>query len=149
MPLEELRLSNTSVRDITALKGMPLRRLNLARCANIRDLTPLAECEELRDLVLPPNVGEIYPASSGIEFLRRLPNLERISYKSTKRGASWTPSQTAEEFWAEYDAREKTVTGLPGIAPSEDEEAKPGDQLPVIGEEEEGAEAESDQPATP
>ncbi len=103
--MEVLTLSQTAVRDITALKGIPLRSLNLTRCYNIRDLTPLAECKELRDLVLPPNVGEIYPASSGIEFLRRLPNLERISYQSTRQGRSWTPSQTAAEFWKEYDAR--------------------------------------------
>ncbi len=57
----------------------------------------MAECEELRDLVLSPNATDI-------EFLRRLPNLERISYKSTQRGPHWTPSQTAEEFWNEYDA---------------------------------------------
>jgi Leucine-rich repeat (LRR) protein len=117
MPLEELALYNTPASDLVPLRGLPLRRLNLSRCNNIRDLTPLAGCEELRDLVLPPNATGIDPAGSGINFLRRLPNLERISYRSTQQGRKWTPSQTApasagrgrEEFWREFD--EHRVTG--------------------------------------
>jgi len=117
---------------------MPLRRLNLGGCRNIRDLTPLAECEELRDLVLPPNATEIDPAGSGINFLRRLPNLERISYPSTSRGGIWTPSQTAEEFWAEWEAKrgardEVQVAG----GGEEEDEWEDGDQLSVTGGEEE------------
>jgi hypothetical protein len=132
IPMEDLTLSQTSVRDITALMDMPLRRLNLRGCANIRDLTPLAECEELRDLILPPNATEIDPAGSGINFLRQLPSLERISYQSWTQGTDWTPAQTAEEFWAAYDAGGKTVTSMPRRSFS----AKAGEQLSVNSDEE-------------
>jgi hypothetical protein len=71
---------------------------------------PLAECKDLRDLVLPPNATGIDPAGSGRNFLRRLPNLERISYQSRQLGrAGWTPSQTAAEFWREWDEKKRSA----------------------------------------
>jgi len=45
---------------------MPLRRLNLGGCRNIRDLTPLAECEELRELVLPRGIGVAHPVQNPV-----------------------------------------------------------------------------------
>jgi hypothetical protein len=52
-------------------------------------------------MVLPPNVGEI-------EFLRQLPNLERISFRSSRSGTGWTPTQTAAEFWAEWEGKKRS-----------------------------------------
>jgi Leucine-rich repeat (LRR) protein len=99
MPLENLTVSGTKVADISALRGMPLKSLRLHDCTELTDLSPLAECVELRDVTLPPN-------AKNIEFLRTLPNLERIGFKEDASD-SYRPNKTAAEFWAEYDATKK------------------------------------------
>jgi hypothetical protein len=93
MPLEELFLSNTKVVDLSPLRGMPLKTLNLRSCINLTDISPLAECKSLRELILPTTAKEI-------DFLRTFPNLESISYKG---GLAGSAPQIAKEFWAEYD----------------------------------------------
>ena len=93
MPIEELFLSNTKVVDLSPLRGMPLKTLNLRSCTRLTDISPLAQCQSLTLLALPPNAKEI-------GFLRSFSKLEQISYKGQLPGVA---SQTAEEFWAEYD----------------------------------------------
>jgi hypothetical protein len=49
----------------------------------------------LEALVLPEG-------SYDLERLRTLPNLKRVSHRVT--GDTFSPAQTAEEFWREFDA---------------------------------------------
>ncbi len=98
MPLEKLQL-NAETTDLSVLRGMPLRELQMGACTGVTDYSPLAGCQTLERLLLPPN-------ATGIEFLRQFSKLKRISFKwdmSVHR-----PAQTAEEFWAEYDEKTKS-----------------------------------------
>ena len=90
MPLERLYLDGTPIKDISVLRGKPLKFLYLMRCAQLRDLSPLEDCRDLEELSLPPNHGDI-------EFLRQLPRLKKLGY-------DWPPPPAAD-FWREYDAR--------------------------------------------
>ena len=78
---------------------MPLSGLFLAHCRELADLAPLADCRELARLTLPAGAKDI-------DFLRKLPKLERISFKETSNNYA-LPVQTAAEFWKEYDAKKK------------------------------------------
>ena len=106
MNLKILRFPGTPVSDVSPLRGMPLKVINMEACLNLTDLTPLTDCRELVWIILPPNANEI-------ACLRNLPKLERISYTKTPTApgpASWSrsnlpPSETAAEFWAEWDKR--------------------------------------------
>ncbi len=90
MPLERLNLARTSVQDLTPLAGMPLRELNLEECRRLRDLRALTGCTKLERLLLPGHLREI-------SYLRGLKSLKFISYKNL--------TQSAEDFWNEFDAR--------------------------------------------
>jgi serine/threonine protein kinase/tetratricopeptide (TPR) repeat protein len=94
MPLESLQISGTPVIDLTPLGGMPLRALNMTGCTGITNLEPIANIKTFQSVILPPR-------AVGIEFLRGLTNLTRISFKydSVLKG----PAQSAAEFWAEFD----------------------------------------------
>ncbi len=96
MPLTSLVLRNTKVTDLSALRGMPLASLYLVFSRELTDLSPLADCQTLRTLTLPPK-------ATSIEFLRTLPKLERLSFQETSNSYA-IPKQTAAEFWQEYDA---------------------------------------------
>ena len=54
-------------------------------------------------------VMDLPPNAMDIEFLRTFPKLERISFRETPNNHI-LPTQTAAEFWQEYDAG-KTGTG--------------------------------------
>ena len=65
----------------------------------LKDVKLLASFLTLEEVVLPPDVSP--------EPLRALPNLKRLSYRSTLGKESTNiPAQTAAEFWAEYDAQQ-------------------------------------------
>jgi len=96
MPLEELELGLTEVEDLSPLRGMPLRSLQLNTCPNVRDVSPLVDCSQLKNLVLPPNC-------QNIEVLRSHPRLERMSSEDVS--GPWEQASTAAEFWKEYDAK--------------------------------------------
>ena len=70
MPLVHLNLEGLDkVSDLSPLKGMPLEFLNL-RKVPVTDLSPLAECKSLRELIFhTTHVGDLSP-------LRGLRNLE-------------------------------------------------------------------------
>ncbi|MCA8989671.1 MAG: hypothetical protein KDA78_18635, partial [Planctomycetaceae bacterium] len=101
MPLDSLHASGTKVTDLTPLRGMPLTGLRLHACTELTDVSPLADCKELKQLTLPPNAKEI-------EFLRTLRKLERLSYKEDNRPGVYDPDKTTEEFWTEYDSKKET-----------------------------------------
>ena len=96
MPLEYLHLGGTKVTDVSALRGMPLNALFLHGCPDLTDLSPLADCEDLKDITLPPKAKDY-------EFLRTFPNLERIGFVDDSK-YGYRPDRTAAEFWQEYDA---------------------------------------------
>lgn len=96
MPLETLGAAATAISDLSPLRGMPLKTLLLGGCTNVTDLTPVAEIKTLHWILLPPK-------ASGIEKLRTLPALKRISARwDTRLGA---PAQTAAEFWEMLDSK--------------------------------------------
>jgi len=95
MPLEDLGLQGTKVTDLSVLRGMPLTNLRFNNCSELANLSPLADCRQLEQLTLPPN-------AKGIDFLRTLPKLERLSFQT--QSDRITPDKTAAEFWREYDA---------------------------------------------
>ena len=92
--LDWLNIAGTRVADLSALRGMPLRVLLCDRCANLRDVSPLADCPELESLLIPENV-------TGIEALRKLPKLRFLGTKWT--GDRQRPAPPAAEFWAAFD----------------------------------------------
>jgi Leucine-rich repeat (LRR) protein len=94
MQLELLCLDGTEVKDLSPLRGMPLTMLKLHACPNMIDLSPIGDAKELTQLILPPNAKDI-------EFLRKFPNLQRLSYEEDQN--SFRPDKTAAEFWKEYD----------------------------------------------
>lgn len=71
-PLQFLNLAGTPVADLEPLRGSPVKTIVLAGCRNLTDLTPLSDCRELETLILPPQ-----PAN--LESLRALPKLTRIA----------------------------------------------------------------------
>jgi len=99
MPLEVVTVSGTKVADISPLRGMPLKRLRLHDCPELTDLSPLADCMELREITLPPD-------ARNIESLRTLPKLERIGFREDPENR-YLPDMATAEFWQEYDAKKK------------------------------------------
>lgn len=96
-PLAKLRLrwldiGDTRISSIEPLRGLPLRFIRLQRSL-ITDVSPLADCPELEEIILPEE-------ATGLEALRKLPKLQRISTTATP---DYHPMQTAKEFWEEYD----------------------------------------------
>ncbi len=99
MPLEYLTVSGTKVADISVLRGMPLISLRLHDCTELTDLSPLADCKELKEVTLPPN-------ATSLESLRVLQKLERIGIREDPKNY-YLPEKTAAEFWKEYDEKRK------------------------------------------
>jgi hypothetical protein len=97
LKLESLSLRGTMVADLSPLRALPLKTLWLSGCRELTDLSPLAECQELTAITLPLKAKDY-------EFLRKLPKLERISFREDTK-AGYRPVQTAEEFWEEQDAK--------------------------------------------
>ncbi|MCG3149736.1 MAG: Serine/threonine-protein kinase PknD [Verrucomicrobiae bacterium] len=120
-PLQFLNLAGTPVADLEPLRGAPLKVLILAGCRNLTDLEPLADCRELETLILPPQ-----PVN--LDALRSLPKLTRIAspqrfgsgardeigarlarIAAPARGTKplLDETQSAADFWREYDARSR------------------------------------------
>jgi hypothetical protein len=83
------------VRDLTALHGMPLKRLNIQGCT-VRDLTPL-EGINLEEIQFQPT-----RITEGLEVLRRMENLKVICFQTAPKKPNIKFS--AEEFWKRYNA---------------------------------------------
>ncbi len=93
MPLEHLNVHSTNVRDISALRGLPLTNLRLNSCDQLEDVSALREIKTLKELTLPL-------AATDFEFLRTLPNLERLSFWESSNGAV---DKSAVDFWKRHD----------------------------------------------
>ena len=93
MPLAELDASSTQIIEVTALQGLPLTEIDLMY-TKVRDVSPLAECKALVNIVLPRD-------AKGVERLRQLPSLKRISFERTSDD-DHSPSLSAEEFWTAF-----------------------------------------------
>ncbi len=102
LPIKYLDLSMSfPLSDLEPLRGMPLKFLNLD-ASSCFDVAPLAECLELEELVLAGRPTNTYPKN--LELLRSLPKLRYLS--QSLNPATQHPAQTVEEFWKEYDAKQ-------------------------------------------
>jgi tetratricopeptide (TPR) repeat protein len=93
--LRELRMTLTQVSDLTPILKLPITVVHLYG-TKVADLAPLVGCTKLEAIGLPDN-------AKGVEALRKLPRLQRISsrYDTDKDQVA----QSADEFWREFDAR--------------------------------------------
>jgi serine/threonine protein kinase len=89
LPLQTLWLSRTAVSNLAPLTQSPLRELNLEGCSSLNDLRPLMQIVTLESVIIPRQCKDI-------EFLRQHPGIKRLSFLKM--------TQSAEEFWKEYDA---------------------------------------------
>jgi Leucine-rich repeat (LRR) protein len=92
--LRWLSLSGTQVTDVRPVLGLKLTHISV-NAGRIKDVSPLAACTTLETIHLPDG-------ATGVEALRQLPNLKRLSYKWDM--GQLQPTQTAEEFWQQHDA---------------------------------------------
>jgi hypothetical protein len=90
LPLISLDITNTPVKDISPLKGSPVRELKLGGCKNLTDISPLMDCGALETLVLPPE-----PVN--LDILRKHPKLKNIGYTD--------PPKSASDFWRDPGRR--------------------------------------------
>jgi hypothetical protein len=86
MPLERLFLNGNPVTDLSPLRGLPLKTLNLLGCSHVRDLNPLTELTDLTELSVTST--SVLP-----DILRKHPKLRVINTK------------VASAFWKEYDTQ--------------------------------------------
>lgn len=93
MPLDHLNIHSTNVCDISALRGLPLTNLRLGSCDQLKDVSTLQELRTLKELTLPLTATDF-------EFLRTLPNLERLSFWE---GSNGTVDKSVAEFWKRHD----------------------------------------------
>ena len=91
--LRFLFLNGTTVASLEPLRGQPLEILHLGN-APVTSVEPIASAGTIKELWLSRGVQDV-------AVLRALPSLTRLSYTLENN----RPSQTAEEFWAEYDAQ--------------------------------------------
>lgn len=97
--LTSLALRETKITSLAPLRGQSLHYLDLRGNAVLKDLTPLADCPALEEIILPNNGADPTP-------LRGLPRLRLISTRLIVATPRSVPAQTAEEFWKEYDAKQ-------------------------------------------
>jgi len=109
--LKRLNMNSDPVRDLSVLRGMPLEFLDLGSDTIPFDLAPLADCQNLDEIILPRYFLHE-------EVLRKLPKLRR---------ARITPylkySLPMKEFWAELKpewvnaGHARTIIQLSGLTP--------------------------------
>jgi len=93
--LTVLVLRDTAIADTAPIRNLPLTLIDLMG-TQIRDVSWLANCQTLESVVLPRG-------ALGVEKLRHLPNLKRISYEAK----DWIPTQSADEFWEQSGKQKK------------------------------------------
>ena len=62
--LKTLRIGQTKVRDLSALRGIPLEILLLDE-TEVTDLSPLLDCPTLNEVTLPAKAPNVEPGVSG------------------------------------------------------------------------------------
>jgi serine/threonine protein kinase/Leucine-rich repeat (LRR) protein/predicted negative regulator of RcsB-dependent stress response len=87
-----------NLKDISVLRGMPLRAIYIDGTSPDLDLSPIADCDTLELVCLPKG-------AKNIEQLRRLPRVQRMGYAWDSKKQSIETS--VEEFWAAYDRAKK------------------------------------------
>jgi len=95
LPLESLTLDER-ISDLSALRGLPLRELDLRNHTRIRDFRPLLECRRLDIVYVPENAD--------IDCLREHPSLKFIAIRdprSPKPNAVDGPTLVFY-FWQKY-----------------------------------------------
>ena len=95
-PLRIFTAREMVLRDVEFLRGTPLTDFQVSKLGRPLDVSPLADCPQLRDVVLDPQC-------TGLEKLRHVTTIARISIRDEPSGA---PAQPAAEFWAAYDAQQ-------------------------------------------
>jgi hypothetical protein len=103
VPLTELHIFKTQVKDLAPLAGSPLKTLIAFECPNLQDLKPLEECKELEGVVLPANYGDI-------EFLRKMPKLKFLT-AAPRSETWWLQQQAAAAFWSVNPQKKSQPTG--------------------------------------
>ncbi len=116
LKLKVLLLAGNAVSDISALADMPLQRVSLCR-TEILDLSPLLKIPTLTEAIIPPRAKDI-------SSLRDLPDLLRLSFTETDGGF---PSQSAADFWLEFDHNSISPANLQKIRDQAD--ARPEDSI--------------------
>jgi serine/threonine protein kinase len=96
IPVKRFRISRGLVRDIDVVKEMPLTELRLEQCYYLKDITPIAECSQLKKLLIPPHITEI-------DFLRSMPNLKVLA----DNVKDFDRNQSAADFWEKFDTKAK------------------------------------------
>ncbi|HEY3901351.1 MAG TPA: leucine-rich repeat domain-containing protein [Chthoniobacter sp.] len=86
--LKRLELNGNPV-DLIVLRGMPLEFLDIGSDSTPFDLTPLAECSNLEEIILPKYFLHE-------EVLRKLPKMRRLRMNSYQKY-----SLPTKQFWAE------------------------------------------------
>jgi len=90
MPLEDLRVWGLNINSLSPLRGLPLRRLDMRRARGDQDLSKLAECQELEEIVISNEAANILS-------LRGLPKLSRLRVDGFQNELL-----PAEKFWAGF-----------------------------------------------
>jgi hypothetical protein len=90
MPLEDLRIFSLNISSLSPLRGLPLRRLDMRRAIGDSDLSSLADCRELEEIVISNE-------AANIQSLRHLPKLTRLRVDGIQN--NFLPSAN---FWAEF-----------------------------------------------
>lgn len=120
MRLRTLRIEATPVKDITFLRRQPLISLGLAECNSLETLRIIAELKQLRRLTFPSSTTDI-------NFLKHLPNIERISDHPLTSASykTWDELPTAADFWKKYEPQAPVQQPPPKPAPPKTEPQKP------------------------
>ena len=87
--LERLNLARTAITDLSPLADLPLTELSLEDCRKVTDLRPLLQCKTLQTLIAPKGLKDI-------AILKGHSALKNLSYRNA--------NQSAAEFWRDFDA---------------------------------------------
>jgi serine/threonine protein kinase/Leucine-rich repeat (LRR) protein len=102
LPLVELAVESTRIedKDLKVVSALPLRRLSIRNCTALRSLDALAACRTLETLALP--LGH-----KNLLSVRKLPNLQRLTDQHL-RALDFPTIPLQAEFWGmhSFDAVE-------------------------------------------
>ena len=116
-PITSLLLANTPIADLALIRFFPLRELTLHGCANIKDVTPLAQCRKLQRLTVPA-------AAENIPLLRELEGLTNLN-------TTWDNWETtADAFWQKGATPTADDAPVGEIVVAEDEPSPPDPDAP-------------------
>jgi serine/threonine protein kinase len=109
--LTSLSVQSTKITSLAPLRGQPLRFIDFGS-TGVTDVSPLADCLMLEEIIL---------SGKGLDLttLRKLPKLRLLSTRVVVYSYPVAhTTETAEEFWKEYDARQAGSLRQPGEPPA-------------------------------